>query len=271
MSARALTCILCLLVLASANASSQSAPTITFHPTRAQQKFPRVRAARTRRTTDIRALFQKAGVAYPPARVLLRIFKLDDVVELWVRPRGRKEYVHLKDYRVCARSGVPGPKRRRGDLQVPEGFYRVSGFNPASNFLLSMRVDYPNRSDRIRGHPRHPGGDIFIHGDCVTIGCVPITDRWIEELYLICLDTRTRRGRPPLVHIFPTQLDDEGMTRLGKRFAERERLLAFWREIRPGYLHFERHRIPAPVTVRADGRYAFPQADNPLEKPGEKR
>lgn len=268
---RSVTCALCLSCLAPATAWSRSEQTVSFRPTRAQQKYPRVRAARERRTDDIRALFQKAGIAYPPQGVLLRVFKLDDVVELWVRPRGQEKYVHLKDYRICARSGVPGPKRRRGDLQVPEGFYRVSGFNPSSNFLLSMRVDYPNRSDRLRGHPRNPGGDIFIHGDCVTIGCVPITDRWIEELYLICLDAKWRHGRPPRVHIYPTRLNDEGLARLAGSFAGRKALLDFWREIQPGYLHFERHRTPARFTVRPDGRYVFRANAKRLENNGGKR
>jgi murein L,D-transpeptidase YafK len=44
---------------------------------------------------------------------------------------------------------------------VPEGFYRISGFNPQSQFLLSMRVSYPNALDR---RLKHSGGDIFIHG-----------------------------------------------------------------------------------------------------------
>jgi len=93
-----------------------------FRPTGAPQKYPRVRAARQRRTDDIRALFVKAGLDYPPAKTLLRVFKLDDTIELWVAPRRGKKFVHLKDYAVCMRSGSAGPKRRRGDMQVPEGF-----------------------------------------------------------------------------------------------------------------------------------------------------
>src|SRR6185369_17562896 len=38
------------------------------------------------------------------------------------------------------------------------------------------------------------GGEIFIHGDCVTIGCVPIGDEAIEEVYLAALETRSRGG-----------------------------------------------------------------------------
>ncbi|RLB54242.1 MAG: hypothetical protein DRI34_12290 [Deltaproteobacteria bacterium] len=229
---------------------------IRFHPTRAQQNRPRVRAARQRRLEDIRLLFAKAALDYPPRQVLLRAFKNDGVLELWVQPARGRPYVHLKDYTICMRSGELGPKRRRGDGQVPEGFYRITWFNPHSQFLLSMKVDYPNRSDRIRGG-RHPGGDIFIHGSCVTIGCLPLTDRWIEELYLIALDSHWRYGRRPLVHIFPTRLDDAGMSWLEKTYRHRPELVEFWRELRPGYLYFEHHHRPAPVRIGRDGTYHF--------------
>jgi hypothetical protein len=40
---------------------------------------------------------------------------------------------------------------------------------------------YPNESDRILGERKNQGGDIFPHGNCVTIGCLPITDGGIKE------------------------------------------------------------------------------------------
>jgi len=50
-------------------------------------------------------------------------------------------------------SGKLGPKRQQGDMQIPEGFYHISGFNPASNFYLSLRINYPNPSGALgKGH-----------------------------------------------------------------------------------------------------------------------
>src|SRR5712691_1661125 len=86
-----------------------------------------------------------------------------------------------------------------GDGQVPEGFYEVSALNPWSRFLLSLKVSYPNALDRGFGRT---GGDIFIHGSCVTTGCIPIEDGPIQELYVIVADARARGARIE-VHIFP--------------------------------------------------------------------
>jgi murein L,D-transpeptidase YafK len=225
-----------------------------FEPTRAQQDYSRVRDARANRTEDLRALFREKDLDYPPAQVLLRIFKQDDVVELWVQPAAKQPFVHLKDYAVCARSGTLGPKRRMGDLQVPEGFYQVSTYNPTSLFHLSMKVSYPNASDKIRGAKGSLGGDIFIHGSCVTIGCVPLTDRWIEELYLIALDTATARKNPTLVHLFPTRMTDESLAAL-KRDNPRPEWHTLWDELKVGYDRFEKDHLPARFTVDQDGAY----------------
>ena len=80
---------------------------------------------------------------------------------------------------------------------------------------------------------------------------------WIEELYLIALDSHWRYGRRPLVHIFPTRLDDAGMSWLEKTYRHRPELVEFWRELRPGYLYFEHHHRPAPVRIGRDGTYHF--------------
>ena len=65
---------------------------------------------------------------------------------------------------------------------MPEGFYELDWFNPQSNFFLSLHINYPNASDRILGSRKNPGGDIFLHGSCASIGCIPITDDGIKEV-----------------------------------------------------------------------------------------
>jgi hypothetical protein len=86
------------------------------------------------------------GVAYPPPRLTLVGLKQEKVLEVWV-PVG-SGWKRLRSYPVLAASGTSGPKLRQGDLQVPEGIYRLTNFNPNSSYHLSVRVDYPNADDR---------------------------------------------------------------------------------------------------------------------------
>ena len=217
---------------------------------------PRVVAARKSAGQSVTQLFADKGLSYPPHRLFFRVFKAGGELEVWAQPEERAGYMHIKTYPVCARSGVLGPKRRQGDGQVPEGFYRLDRFNPYSSYHLSMRVNYPNASDRILGRGKALGGDIYIHGDCVTIGCLPMTDRGIDELYLMALDTRDG-GHPVDVHIFPDRMDDAGWARLRNIAGENTKLLAFWKNLREGYRWFEVHAKPPRVRVTPKGAYTF--------------
>lgn len=133
---------------------------------------------------------QRQGVAWPPRRVTLLVFKQEKRLEAW-GANARGSFRHLADFPILAASGRLGPKRRQGDFQVPEGFYRLSALNPNSAYHLSLRVDYPNVDDRrLPGRLPGPGqgGDIYVHGHAVSIGCVALGDAAIEHVF--CLVAR---------------------------------------------------------------------------------
>lgn len=149
------------------------------HPGSFQQQqlaHARVQVAAKERDARWRHVFAEKNVQFPPRRLFLLAFKREATLELWASDDDTQKYVLLKSFHICSSSGQAGPKRRVGDGQVPEGFYEIDRFNPQSNFYLSLRVSYPNASDRILGTHGNWGGDIFVHGNCVTIGCMPITD-----------------------------------------------------------------------------------------------
>lgn len=222
----------------------------------AQSKHPRVKVALAEKEASIKRLFEQKKIPWPPRRVFLRAFKRERVIELWVSRTASGAFELLKEYSFCASSGAFGPKRRQGDGQIPEGFYHIDRFNPASNFYLSLGLNYPNQSDRILGANGKLGGDIFIHGDCVTIGCIPITDDLIKELYIIAVEARSSGQREIPVHLFPTRMNDSGMKFLEKQTTD-SALRAFWTNIKEGYDFFEQnHRLPV-VTVDRRGRYVF--------------
>ncbi|MBI5544339.1 MAG: L,D-transpeptidase family protein [Deltaproteobacteria bacterium] len=221
-----------------------------------QMKFPRVRKASTAKGATVKALFKDKQLAWPPSGVLVRVFKEEAILELWGRQKDGG-YVLVKEYPVCASSGVPGPKRREGDLQVPEGFYAVNHFNPWSNYHLALGVSYPNTSDRVLGGKGPLGGQIYIHGKCVTIGCIPIEDEAIEEVYLAVLEARAAGQMEVPIHLFPTHLTEAALKRLAQEHGQAEALLAFWANLKEGYDLFEKdHRLPT-INVDRKGRYRF--------------
>lgn len=126
------------------------------------------------------------GVAWPPRRVYLLAFKGERQMEVWAA-NARGPYIRLDACPILAASGGPGPKRREGDRQVPEGFYRLTTLNPNSAYHLSVRVDYPNGEDvaHARVPRREMGGDIYVHGNSVSIGCLAIGDAAIEKVFCL--------------------------------------------------------------------------------------
>lgn len=134
--------------------------------------------------------FQAAGIHYPPAAITLAAFK--DEGEVQVYAQDGEQRVYIRTYTITAGSGVLGPKLREGDFQVPEGFYPVTFLNPNSRFHLSLRLGYPNTDDqewaRLEGRT-HLGGDIMIHGNAVSIGCIAVGDVGAEDLFVLAADT----------------------------------------------------------------------------------
>lgn len=144
---------------------------------------------------------RRAGLPWPVPRLALVALKGERVLELWGRS-GESAWRLVRTYPILAASGGPGPKLREGDLQVPEGVYRVEGLNPNSRFYLSIKVDYPSGEDKaLAGSDgrKNLGGDIFIHGSAVSIGCLALGDAAIEEVFV----TAAKAKRPIPVLIAP--------------------------------------------------------------------
>ena len=150
-----------------------------------QRTLPRPSDAMKRKEDTLQKQFEAKGLSWPAKYVYIRSFKYDGQLEVWVKNERKDPYKLFKTYRICALAGTLGPKRIAGDYQVPEGFYYINEFNPNSNYYLSLGINYPNQSDRILSDSLRPGGDIYIHGSCVTVGCIPVTDQQIDEIYIL--------------------------------------------------------------------------------------
>jgi len=172
-----------------------------------QKSYSRVSDVFKRKEDTLKRQFEAKNLSWPAKQIYIRSFKYDSELEVWVRNSSKDAYKLFKTYKVCALAGTLGPKRIEGDFQVPEGIYYINEFNHNSTFHLSLGLNYPNASDRLLSDMSQPGGDIFIHGSCVTTGCIPITNPQIEELYIIASHAKSAGQDFIPVHIFPVRFN----------------------------------------------------------------
>ncbi len=218
-----------------------------------QIKSKKVKTAYTEKWPQMKKLLEDKKIDPANYEILIRAFKQEKKLEIWVKNKASIQYTHLIDYDICESSGELGPKRQEGDGQVPEGFYSIDLFNPTSSYYLSMRVNYPNQADAKKGK-KPLGGAIMIHGNCVTIGCIPITDDKIKELYILCLESKAA-GNNVKVDAFPCKLTDENMKKLEASYSKD--LIDFWKNLKTGYDLFEKNKSKFSVSVDAKGNYVF--------------
>lgn len=127
-------------------------------------------------------------------------FKKEQVLEVVVRKNKNESWKLLKKYPFTAFSGKIGPKLKNGDKQIPEGIYQMEYLNPNSKYHLSIKVNYPNAFDKEKAKldgRTDLGGDIMIHGKSVTIGCIPVGDKNIEEIFILA--TKAKNKHFPII------------------------------------------------------------------------
>ena len=143
-------------------------------------------AARAR----LKPYFDEAHVSYPPKSVVLVGLKAEYELQVYVPDeQGAQKFVRA--YPILGGSGVPGPKLREGDQQVPEGIYPIELLNPNSLYHLSLRIGYPNAFDREQAKKdgrKNLGGDIMIHGGAASVGCLAMGDEAAEDLFVLAAD-----------------------------------------------------------------------------------
>ena len=220
-----------------------------------QKKYSRVNDAYKIKETVINKYLVDAGLDLSTLHIVIKAVKYDKKLYVYGKDKTHQHYKLLVSYDFCTSSGKLGPKRQSGDGQIPEGFYYIDRFNPQSTFHLSLGINYPNTSDKKLTKHSNPGGDIFIHGDCVTIGCIPITDDKIKELYILAVEARNNGQLKIPVYIFPIEFN---------KIRKNEYILGynpendkFWNNLRKGYDYFETHKKLPQVNVGEDGYYEF--------------
>lgn len=200
-------------------------------------------------------LFSRKGISFPCDSIYIRAFKFNKQLEIWAFSADSNKFVLVNTYPICMLSGDLGPKREEGDQQIPEGFYYISDINPYSKYFLSLGINYPNESDNVFGNKEKLGGDIYIHGGCETIGCLPMTDYQMSEIFLIVLYAYIAGQQDVAVHIYPTKLTSNNLNKLKTvYFKDDTKKIAFWSQLKTGYDYFEKFKKIPRFNIM-DGNY----------------
>ncbi len=211
------------------------------------------------RTEDtLQKQFQAQKLTWPPSYVYIRSFKFDRQLELWVKNDRKSPYKLFKTYKVCMQSGTTGPKRMEGDYQVPEGFYYINDFNPNSSYHLSLGLNYPNASDRILSDSTRPGSAIYIHGNCVSVGCIAIGDMPIEEVFILASAAKNQGQEFIPVHVFPARYNVKpSLDYLNNSIKDNAYLQQFNKNIREAFDYFELKKELPVIMVNKRGDYVI--------------
>ena len=185
----------------------------------------------------------------PSSPVVIRTYKKEAELEIW-KMSSDGHYALLKTYPMCRWSGQLGPKKREGDMQVPEGFYTIAPgqMNPNSHYYLSFNVGYPNAYDRALGRS---GGNVMVHGVCSSAGCFSMTDEQVNDIYAIARDAFRGGQREIQLQSYPFHMTVENMAKY-----RLDPNIDFWKEIKNGSDHFEVTKQEPPVIV-CNKHYVF--------------
>jgi len=223
-----------------------------------QKSSYRVSDVFNRMEDSVKKQFETQHLTWPPEAMYIRSFKYDRQLEVWVKGNVKEPYKLFKTYKVCMQSGTMGPKRMEGDYQVPEGFYQINEFNPNSNYHLSLGLNYPNASDRILSDSLRPGNAIYIHGNCVSTGCIPISDIPIEELYIIASNVKANGEEFIPVHVFPVRYNvKKSLDYLNTSIKNNHSLQEFNNNIKEVFDYFEAKKQLPVIMVNKKGQYVL--------------
>ena len=220
-----------------------------------QLKNTRVREAYVDKEKMVAKTLAEHAISRENLRIYLRAFKNEKKIEVWAKNNCDTVYMLIRELPICDISGDVGPKRRSHDLQVPEGFYHIDGLNPYSKYYLSMKVNYPNASDSIRGVRRHLGSQIFIHGSCISSGCLAITNDRIKELFVYCIEAYNSGQEQIDITIFPARLNDDGFAYLNQRYSRYKDCISLWADLKKSWDLFEQYKVPPSVKFLPNGKH----------------
>ncbi|REF26524.1 murein L,D-transpeptidase YafK [Xenorhabdus cabanillasii] len=192
------------------------------------------------------------------SEIFIQIFKEEKVLELYTK-NSTGHYQLTRQYPVCNYSGGLGPKTLTGDFKSPEGFYHINlkQLKPDSSYYRAINLGFPNEFDKYRGYS---GKNLMIHGECKSIGCYAMTNRYMDEIYRYVERALHHGQREIKINIYPFRMTPSNMRR-----HHNNANYPFWEQLQPAYEYFVKNGTPATVNV-IRGQYIVSVAPPPVRQ-----
>jgi murein L,D-transpeptidase YafK len=175
------------------------------------------------------------------APILIRIFKEESELELWMRKGDA--FVLKGTYPICHWTGTLGPKLREGDKQSPEGFYTIGApqMRHRGRWQRAFNLGFPNLHDKTL---HRTGSYILVHGGCSSTGCYAMTEPAQREIHRLA-SAALRRGQARFqVHIFPFRMTEANLAKHAD-----SPWIGFWRDLKAGHDAFEQTKLPPTLSL----------------------
>jgi murein L,D-transpeptidase YafK len=198
-------------------------------------------------------LLENSSLKYDDLDILFVAYKSELEFQFWAKSRNKdSSYKFINSYPITDSTvSIVGPKSKYGDSRTPEGIYSVI-FYPSfrwSDFYLAFRIQYPNNLDLARRKywniGAKAGGDINLHGCCISIGCIPVGNPVVEEIFFVTRENQIRNSNISIM-IFPFKFDNEDTKNSHyEKYGNNLKLIKFWRSLENCHKYFNTNlKIP---------------------------
>lgn len=100
-----------------------------------QKRYNRVRTAIKEKDNIVKSNIKNNNIKLEELNILIIAYKEEGILDIYAKNKSDETYKKINSYPIVQKSGVLGPKRMEGDLQVPEGFYYIDRFNRSTEEL----------------------------------------------------------------------------------------------------------------------------------------
>jgi hypothetical protein len=112
-----------------------------------------------------------------------------------------------------------------------------------------------------------PGAGIYIHGSCVSVGCIPITDEGIDEVYILAALAKNQGQEYIPVHIFPIRYNvPKSVNYLNNLSKDDAALKKFEARLEDAFDYFDKFKQLPVIMISDKGDYIVNAASSAKTK-----